>query len=185
MLRSYIALGMGIVIISSAALGAKRVTPKAASQRIQEFVEAVSPLALSGVEVIKVKPTKSVKEALLAVAWKQKYISEESEFSWVGHSNDAWGADTMSWGETTMKEAYAYVTELDSNFEPENEKEKLKVEANIKKAKAAFKKLLNTGVLFGLAPLGAVQCGVTLAALAIIDPHTGKVYLFAKEGSGC
>jgi hypothetical protein len=55
---------------------------------------------------------------------------------------------------------------------------------NIKAAKKAFSLLMDTGVKFGVAPMGAVQCGGTFASLAIIDPE-GTIYLFSKEASGC
>ena len=161
-----------------------------ASSKIAKAVKIFAPLAESGVANKKVKPASSVKEMLLALALKEKYVDNEEDFSWVGKSGSAWEADSTNWGETSMKGAYEYVTSLDSTRkeyldEPGNEKEKAKVLKQIEAAKAAFKLLLNTGVEFGVAPIGAVQCGVTFAALAIIDPATGKIYLFAKEGSGC
>ena len=188
-MKSFISLFLGFGILCSLA-NADSVPPKAASKRISDFVKVITPLAESGVDEHKGKPTRSVREALLALSLKTGYNSEESEFNWVGKSNDAWEADSTNFGEESMKGAYDYVTELDESYEeslnePGNEKEKAKVLAAIKKAKDSFRLLLNTGVMFGVAPMGAVQCGVTFAALAIIDPHTGKIYLFAKEGSGC
>lgn len=177
------------LLLNTGAL-ADHVSSRQASKRIQEAVDAISPLAESGVRVVRIKPARTVRDALMAVALKEKYIEEEKEFIWAGRSSDAWGADTMSWGEATMKEAYSYMTELDDQRkeildEKGNEKEKAKIERQVKKAKEAFELFMHTGVQFGLAPMGAVQCGVTFAALAIIDPHSGKVYLFSKEDSGC
>ncbi|MDZ4660615.1 MAG: hypothetical protein SGJ18_03235 [Pseudomonadota bacterium] len=161
-----------------------------ATTDIAKAVKMFSPLAQSGVEKFKLKPAKSVRDMMLALAFKSKGIENESDFTWVGTSSEAWDADTSTWGEASMKEAYDYITEIDESYlevlnEEGNEKEKAKVMSHVKKAKDHFKYLLNTGVKFGVAPMGAVQCGVTFAALAIIDPYTGTVYVFAKEGSGC
>lgn len=161
-----------------------------ASKRIAKAVKVFAPLAQSGMTTYKGKPTTNIKAALLSMALKEKYISEESEFSWVGKSDEVWGADSMGWGEATMKDAYSYVTEVNSDYLESlkaegKEKEMAQYLQNIKAAKDAFKLLLNSGVMFGVAPIGAVQCGVTFAALVIIDPHSGTSYVFAKEGSGC
>ena len=187
-MKFFLSAFVGIGLIGSLSLGA--VPAKTASKRIAQAVDIISPLARSGVREYKTKPAKSVKAALLALAFKEKYISEVSEFSWVGDSNEAWDADSTNWGETTMKGAYDYVTHEDADYleylkEPEQKKELAQWQKSLKQSKAAFKKLVGTGVKFGVAPLGAVQCGVTFAALAIIDPHTGKIYVFAREGSGC
>lgn len=161
-----------------------------ASKRIEKAVDIFAPLAQSGVTEHKVKKARTVKEMLYALAIKEGYSESEEDFSWVGKSGDAWEADSTNFGETTMKAAYDYITQLDDTYEEYlneegNEAEKAKVLKQVKAAKDGFKLLLNTGVMFGVAPMGAVQCGVTFAALAIIDPKTGKIYLFAKEGSGC
>lgn len=148
------------------------------SDRIFKAVKGVSFVAGSGVKTLKVKPARTVKEMLFALAIKEGYSSSAEDFNWVGTSTDAWEADSTNFGETDMKQAYAYI------FERTDDEQAPKA-ADLKKAKEAFKLLLGTGVKFGVAPMGAVQCGVTLAALAIIDPITGKIYLFAKEGSGC
>lgn len=179
------------VLAFAATVSAELLPVKEASKQIAQAVKDMQPLANSGVQTYKIKPTKNIKEAMKAIAADAQAIdAKEFEDYWVGSSNDAWGADTMSWGSATMKDAFDYVTTLEDNVaddldQPENAKKKAKVEAQIEKAKAAFKLFLNTGVIFGVAPMGAVQCGVTFAALVIVDPYTGKVYVFSKEGSGC
>lgn len=156
------------------------------SEKIAQAVKMMKGMALSGVAVHKVKSATSVKEWMYNLAAKEKYIDGPSDFSWDGNDGSAWGADSASFGSTSMKGAYGYVTTFEDGYlENLDAKEKAAALSDQKKAKDAFKLLLNTGVLFGLAPMGAVQCGVTFAALAIIDPHSGKIYLFSKEGSGC
>ena len=156
-------ISLVMVGISCSLTVAAPVSAKTASARIKKAVNAMAPLAQSGVQEFKIKPTKSIKEAMLALALKSKSIDDESDFSWSGKDGDAWGADSSSWGETTMKGAYSYVTELDDAYaeelsQPGSEKEKAKVERQLEKAKEeAFKHLLNTGVMFGIAPMGAVR----------------------------
>lgn len=158
------------------------------SKKIEKAVIGMSALAQSGVEEFKVKPTTDVKAALLDLALSEAYIEKADEMYWY-ENGDQWGADSMGWGPATMSEAYSYIMTRDEGdleylHEEGNEKLLAQYEADLKAAKLAFKDLLNTGVKFGVAPMGAVQCGVTFAALAIIDP-AGKIYLFKAEGSGC
>lgn len=176
-------------MIASSAM-ADHVPAREASKKIGKAVDAISALAQSGVEEFKVKPKSTVKAMLFELALKTGYVSDESEFSWVGSSADAWEADSTNWGETTMKDAYSYIMDLeeydrDELDQPGNEKKKEKFESKVRNVKKAFELFMHTGVQFGIAPMGAVQCGVTFAALAIIDPHTGKIYVFKREGSGC
>lgn len=178
-----------LVLVGSVAIAAT-MPVKIASKNIQQAVKTFTPLAQSGVREFQVKPAKTVKEMLFALAMKELDVSNESEFSWKGLSHEAWTADEGNWGETTMASAYEYILTADDDYkkllnEPGHEKEKAQFEKNIQNSKEAFKLLLHTGVMFGVVPKGAVQCGVTFAALAIIDAHTGKIYVFSKEGSGC
>ena len=179
------------VILGSFLLLSSAATAVSPSKRIETAVDAFSPLAKTGVSEFKVKPAASVKAALYALAIKEGYSTDESDFSWVGDSSDAWEADSTHFGETTMKAAYSYIMSPDSDADVNNENTpearaaKKKAAADLKAAKEAFKLLIGSGVQFGVVPMGAVQCGVTFAALAIIDPATGKIYVFAKEGSGC
>lgn len=175
-------------LMSSINASAATKSAKQASKDIEAAVEAVKALAESGVSKYKVKPGNNVKEMLLTLAIKEYEISEEEfEMNWKENSADAWETDSANWAESTMKEAYSYIfdpPEMNDGEEVSAE-ETAKYKAAVKKGKEAFELLLNTGVMFGVAPLGAVQCGVRFAGLAIIDPHTGKIYVFAKEGSGC
>ncbi len=160
------------------------------SERIEKVVDSFSQFAQSGVHVYKVKPARTVKAMVLELAIQIGNAEDESDLGWVENENDAWEADSSNWAETEMKTAYEYMTTFDEYYleqlnEPGQEAEKARVMAEMKKAKEDFKLFLNSGVKFGVGPMGAVQCGVTFAALLIIDPATGKIYSFAKEGSGC
>ena len=168
------------------------------SESIALAVAGISHLAESGVEEHSVTPAVLVKgavpstyvhDALEELAY-QVQLTPEDSFPWVGNSPEAWDADSTNWGETNMKRAYSYIMMLDPELErnlqqPGMEKELKKMKAQLKKAHKAFQLFLGTGVQFGVVPLGAVQCGVQFAALAILDPHTGKIWVFSKEGSGC
>lgn len=157
---------------------------------IADAVRDISPLS-EGVEEFTIKPTRSVKEAMRQVFVNEKYDDGENfDDHWVGESASKWEGDTSNWGSATMKEAYDYVINFDFEEErfgnAEDSKEELrKIQPLIQKAKLGFKKMLGTGVMFGVAPMGAVQCGFTFPALAIVDPHSGKVYMLRMEGSGC
>lgn len=160
------------------------------SKTIADAVKAFSALA-EGVQEFKIKPTKNIKEAMKQLALQERDESaEEFDESWTGEDSDAWGADSSAWGSASMKGAYNYIVKfnfMEERFQgfddPENELRKL--QPKLAAARAAFKNLLGTGVMFGIAPMGAIQCGVTFAALAVVDPYTGKVTLISMEGSGC
>ncbi len=160
------------------------------SELIRQAVNNLEPLARSGISEYEVKSAKTVKSALYELALQTEYVSEESEFSWVGTSNSAWEGDSTNWGETTLADAKSYLTDLtdeDKEFldQPENAKLKVEVYKSIKDSNNTFKTLSKAGALFGVAPMGAVQCGFTYAALTVIDPISGKIYIISKEGSGC
>jgi hypothetical protein len=162
---------------------ADHVTPQVASARIKRVVEAFRPFAWSGVTHYKVKVGLSVRQTLEAIAKKEDY----DEFTWASNDLEAWEADSILWGWTNMRGARSYLTNIDEAFwEVADEKgTRKKLEAQLEKAKLEFSKLDHTGVTFGIAPLGAVQCGVRFAALVIIDSKTGNAWVIAIEGSGC
>lgn len=164
---------------------ADHVTPKVASARIKKVVENFTPFAWSGVQHFKVKAGLSIRETLEAIAKKEGH----EEFSWATEDQDAWEADSTLWGWTNMRDARSYLTTIDDNFfvvAEENKKgSRAKLEALFEKAKASFSQLEHTGVTFGIAPLGAVQCGIRFSALVVIDSKTGNAWVIAMEGSGC
>jgi hypothetical protein len=162
---------------------ADHVTPKQASARIKRVVEAFEPLAWSGVTHYKVKAGLSVRATLEAIA---KKLGHE-EFTWATEEKDAWEADSTLWGWTNLRGARSYLTTIEDAFwevAGENGKRE-KLEAQFEKAKLELSKFDHTGVTFGIAPLGATQCGIQFAALVVIDSRTGNVWVVAMEGSGC
>lgn len=186
------AIILGLLLVSGVAhaRGANtngRMTPSKASRQIAKLVRTIGPLATSGVSEYRIEPTRNVKEAMKKLALKEGMVDSAQDFedSWSGDNGDAWGADSAAWGEDNMANAYSYV------FDPLEEESELEQDEQVKmrRAREAGKRdwelLLHTGVQFGVVPMGAVQCGVTFAALAIVDPHSGKIYVFSKEGSGC
>jgi len=92
--------------------------------------------------------------------------------------------DAGTWGLIKMADAISWVAGSDYlNYDELGEEIK-----NSPKAKAAAKlmrSLYGSGVVFGAAPIGAVQCGVTFPALLLIDSKSGMIYSFETEGSGC
>jgi hypothetical protein len=179
-----------LMLFGASAIAAETTTQKSA--RIAQAVKAMSPAALSGVDTFKTKSNQTVKAALLELAVKFGYIESAEEFNWERseHYDNPWDGESNLYGAATMKEAYEYITRVDQDhlqyfIETDDKKAIAAYMAKIEKAKEGFQLLLNTGVKFGVVPFGAVQCGFTLSALAIIDPHTGKIYIFQKEGSGC
>jgi hypothetical protein len=180
---------ISIVLASGSAYAAKKPSSlEENSRKIKAAVDGMSVLAASGVEEYKVRPTTDVKAALTEIAMNEGMIEKADELEWFTDGSQ-WETDSGNWGSSDMSEAYSYIMtrderEVEDLHRQGMEKELAQYEADLKAAKQAFKGLLNTGVQFGVAPLGAVQCGVRFAALAILDP-AGKVYIFAVEGSGC
>lgn len=155
------------------------------SQRISQAVDAIAPLALTGVAVHKISASKArtVKSALRELAIKADIYETENEWNWVGSDSSIWNIDESAFGQTTMKAAYSYI--MSQTDEYASDEEVAEYKKNLPAARNGFKLFLGTGVLFGVVPMGAVQCGVQFPALAIIDPHTGNIYIFSREGSGC
>jgi hypothetical protein len=115
--------------------------------------------------------------------------AEEFDEYWVGKSSDAWGADSMSWGEETAEGAQDYIEgALAQKLEDseQTDADKIAYANAMTKTKRAFE-ILNARsyIQYGVAPRGAVQCGVTFAELVILDAKTGKAYEIVMEGSGC
>ncbi len=173
------------LILSSLVAGVSHAdTATESSKRIAEAVEAFKPLAGSGVDVYEVKPG-SAKQMLLALALKEQIVESAKDFELVS-TKEAWQGDSGNWGLETMKGAFSYILSVDQDALKEmSSKDRAQLEKNLQAAKAAFPLLMNTGVQFGVVPLGAVQCGYRYAGLAILDTQYGKIYVFAKEPSGC
>ncbi len=139
----------------------------------------------------KVQPNSDLK-SMIAEAALVHYSAEsmeDFEQSWVGEDSSAWGADEMSWGTDTVDGAEGYVDMVladtrESLSGEEGAEETFK--SSSAKAKKVFQILRKfKNVKYGVGPVGAIQCGVTFAALLIIDTETGDVYEITMEGSGC
>lgn len=165
------------------------------TERIQYAVEILSSVTEDS-GTFKVKPNKDPKQMLLELALEKGEVEsvEDFEHRWVGHDGSAWDADSLHWGLTNLSGAEDYVTtvleqRLEEGLEyDEANPKKLKMEfaENMMKKKRAFE-LLGTikSVKFGVAPMGAVQCGVTFSSLLIIDTESGEMHQIVMEGSGC
>lgn len=178
---------LSLVTVFSNAAFADRIAPAQASRQIKEAVEAFRPLAESGVDTYKVAKNLNIHDALEELAAKESGDSaEEFEANWEGSSGEAWGGDSGAWGSETMSGAYRYITSVDKDYlEGLTRAQATRYRAKIATAKEKFSLLLHTGVLFGVGPLGAIQCGGRFASLLIYDPNSGKIYSVALEGSGC
>lgn len=92
--------------------------------------------------------------------------------------------DSTAWSLIKMSQAVGWVAGAEILNLDENGDE-IKDSPKAKKAAALVKSLVGTGVVFGAAPIGAVQCGFTFPALLFIDTEAGVIYSFETEGSGC
>ncbi len=152
-----------------------------AATLLSDVAESVSPVKLSPNEV---------KEAMKELAGERHALSaEEFEENWVGNDSDVWGADTASWGFDTAAGAQGYIeAAIKENFiqSEQTDQDKIKYADAMMKVDRAFSLLPpSKHIQYGVAPLGAVQCGVTFAELVILDTRTGEAYEVVMEGSGC
>lgn len=159
------------------------------AQRIAQAAKILAEIS-QGSSRYKVSPG-NAKEMLLEFALNEKMVESEEEFesSWQGNSGDAWEADSMNWGTETVQGALSYITgalEQDLDASDKTDADKIKFADSTMAAKHAFGILRSIkSVQFGVAPTGAVQCGVTFASLFILDTTTGAIYQIIMEGSGC
>jgi hypothetical protein len=92
------------------------------------------------------------------------------------------GADELKWGIATMRSAIDFVR---NSYGLGEDHEGRRTPDRAEKAADLVKELVGTGVVFGYSPNGAVQCGVTLPSLLLIDTARRKVYQLTFDGSGC
>lgn len=157
--------------------------------RIASAAITLSEIA-QGSHHYKVRPG-DAKEMLLEFALKEGMVEtvEEFESSWKGLNSEAWYADSLNWGLDNATGAYSYVAGVlkqDLEGGEGTQADKIKFAKSISAAKQAFQILRSVkSVRFGVAPTGAVQCGVTFASLFILDTETGDIYQIIMEGSGC
>ncbi len=189
--------------LSLSALSASAAVAKAQSKDSKriEYAATLLSSASDSMTSEQVSPTKDSdsKEILKKVATDIQGIEAE-EFAdyYEAEPADAWGADSMMYASASLADAMSYVTDfvlesldaIDSeNDKEEADKQKLKLAnalISIQKAEPILKDLQKyKKVSFGIAPMGAVQCGVTFPALLIMDGTEGLVYVISNEGSGC
>lgn len=131
------------------------------------------------------------KAMLLEFGLNEQIVESEEDFeaSWKGLSGNAWEADSMNWGLENLSGAQSYITNaLDQALEngEQTDADKVKFADGLLKVKKAFNILKSIkSVKFGVAPTGAVQCGVTFPSLLILDTENGKIHQIIMEGSGC
>lgn len=137
-----------------------------------------------------VKPNQDSKKMILELALHEGMVESEQEFndSW-SEDGSAWEADGATWGPEDANGARSYIEgALDQNLEnsENSDADKIKFADGMTKTKQAFNILRSIkSVKFGVAPMGAVQCGVTFSSLLILDTENGKIHQIIMEGSGC
>ncbi|MGE0631973.1 MAG: hypothetical protein AB7O96_06170 [Pseudobdellovibrionaceae bacterium] len=82
-------------------------------------------------------------------------------------------ADGRVWGTIEMRQAMGFVRSAEGLSS-----------TRIEKGLDAIRSLVGSGVVFGVNPHGAVQCGISLPALLLIDTEAGKIYSVSFDPSG-
>ncbi len=165
------------------------VSHAADAQRIAFAAKILAGIA-QGSHTHQVSPG-DVKSMLLEFGLKEQMVESEKDFesSWKANSSAAWEADSMNWGTDTAQGALSYIkTALEQDLEgsEHQDTDKIKFADGTVAAKRAFGILKSIkSVKYGVAPTGAVQCGVTFSSLFISDTATGTMYQIIMEGSGC
>jgi hypothetical protein len=176
-----IALFMSLIISISAFAA-----PRSIEERIRHAAEILGTSA-DTVQEYSVTPNADAKQMMNELANQQG--EEDFESNWVTDSSDMWEVDTSSWGQETRDGAYRYIAGFLENNLEESEKtpeDKVQFADGILQLNKAFNILDSIrSVKYGVAPLGAVQCGTRFPALLIIDTENGKIHQITMEGSGC
>ncbi|WII73719.1 hypothetical protein QJS83_07500 [Bdellovibrio sp. 22V] len=144
-----------------------------------------------GSQEYKVTPQADTKKMLLEFALQEGSIESEEDFeaNWTTNTYELWGADGMMWGLETAGGAYGYVSnalEVALEEGEQTDKDKITFADGMLKLNRAFQILRSIkSVKYGVAPMGAVQCGVTFPSLLIMDTENGVIHQIIMEGSGC
>jgi hypothetical protein len=161
----------------------------ATAAQIEKAMDLISETAQGGVQKTILMPNQDAKEMLKDFAWKKYQIPpEEFEESWVPKEDSAWEIDSGAWSLSNLASAKIYVKSALQNAQNNDlsEPDEKAYQEALAKAKTAFEILGQASpVAYGVAPTGAVQCGVSFAALIVMDLENGIVYEVAMEGSGC
>jgi hypothetical protein len=180
-----LALILSLIASTNSAFAAQ----KTDSERILFAVNILTTIAEQSSEY-NVAPNADAKKMLqeLAVVTGET-PAEDFDSYWTTDDYEMWEADAMAWGETDSEGAKGYFEGvLDTNLS-ESEKtteDKIRYADGKIQMERAFSVLNDIRtVKYGVAPMGAVQCGVTFPSLMILDTTSGKVYQLIMEGSGC
>jgi hypothetical protein len=128
-------------------------------------------------EVTPASPLNMMKEYAIS-----EYEESGDDFNY--DPEQALDPDSTAWGIIKMSQAISWV-QSSQYLNQTSEGEEIKNSPTAKKAGNLIRSLVGTGVVFGAAPHGAVQCGVTFPALLLIDTKSGVIYSFNTEDSGC
>lgn len=158
--------------------------------RVRYAANVLASIA-EGSQEFKVTPNSDAKKMLFELGTNEGMIESQEDFNehWDAKASDAWGADEMLWAEETHSGAYSYVENALEVALEESEQtaaDKVKFADGTLKLNKAFNVLRSIkSVKYGVAPMGAVQCGVTFPSLMILDTENGIIHQIVMEGSGC
>ncbi|KYG70232.1 hypothetical protein AZI85_13875 [Bdellovibrio bacteriovorus] len=179
-----------LILIASLAFS---FTANAKSKSIEERINYAATLlaeVAEGSQTYTVAPNKDPKAMILELALQTGYVESVEEFEehWA-EDGSAWETDGMTWGPETWGGASDYIRgQLELRLEEgeQTQEDKIKFAEQILKVnRAEFILRSIKSVKYGVAPIGAVQCGVTFSSLLIIDTENGKIHQIDMEGSGC
>ncbi|MEK2645975.1 hypothetical protein [Bdellovibrio sp. BCCA] len=166
----------------------------AKNQDIEKRIRYAADLLASvaeGSQEFKVTPGSDVKKILFELATNEGMVDDQKDFDdhWEATPKNAWGVDEMLWAEEDRGGAYSYIESgLENTLEgsEQTDQDKIKFADGTLKLNKAFNVLRSIkSVKYGVAPMGAVQCGVTFPSLMILDTENGVVHQIIMEGSGC
>lgn len=176
-------------IIFISALQSSAAQAQTVSERIAKAAEFLAETASASTSY-QVKPG-SPKDMIKELAMKESSYESEEDFedNWVTNPNEAWEADSSNWAEESFSGARSYVSSaIDEAYDQSDKTNEDKINYAEKREmmRRGFTILRSIpSVRFGVAPLGAIQCGVTFGALLILDTASGKIHQISMEGSGC
>lgn len=162
---------------------------KSLEERINYAVTLLAEVA-EGSQTHTVAPNKDPKVMIRELAMQTDYFESVEEFEqrWA-EDGSAWETDGMTWGPETLAGGFGHIRgQLEFRLEESEQTQEDKIkfaDDTLKVNRAEFILRSIRSVKYGVAPIGAVQCGVTFSSLLIIDTENGKIHQIDMEGSGC